>query len=108
MIKIGHPSDYDSIQQYMEELRKAKRVLTEKLLVAMRFGLCDKKIVELLKYIWVMLFWAEHQLGLGIIIPGQPDIPVGPEPEPGIEGGPFLLIDDEHFLMIDDINFLEI
>lgn len=101
MIQIKHPYDYDSIEHYSKVLKKNRRELQAKLLQAMRFGLDEARLVECLKYLWVMMFWVEH----------DSTIYLGYEPgetprEPIAEVGPFLLIDDIHFLLIDDVNKL--
>lgn len=111
MIQIKHPYDYPTLDDYKETLAKAKAILANKLLIATRFGLCDKEILAMLKYIWVMMFWVTQAMAgsvpAGTTNPTIPGTPTEPETPP-VFTGPFLLIDDTHFLLIDDTNFTQI
>lgn len=110
MRPLRHPTNYGSLQEYREHLVKYKEILVGRLQTGMRYGLCTKEILEMLKYIWIMLFWVDHTGNVPAVIEYNPD-PITPPDDPDVpisEIGPFLKIDSTHFLLIDLMNKLKI
>lgn len=101
MNPIRHPKDFSSLDVYISELRRVKEDLTKRLLLGLKSGTCVKQIDDLLKYINVMLFWANCT-----ILYGSSNFGVTPGVED--EGNPTdpTIPNTEEALLIDTINYL--